>query len=131
MRHPVLGTTLTELGPDQLRHLHLHQLPAHRLDRFADHVSVLIKQHLPDDLLGRHAVGTGHAALLSSSREKPDDSQRRVGRNRVPSDAVLRMKVKLPGAVELLVEGCGVGAGDRRGEVQASGACGLPRGLAL
>jgi hypothetical protein len=31
---------------------------------------VLIEQHLPDDLLDRHPVGTGHAALLSSNREE-------------------------------------------------------------
>jgi hypothetical protein len=32
------------------------------LDRLADRVSVLVEQHLPDDLLDRHVVGTGHAA---------------------------------------------------------------------
>ena len=33
-----------------------------RLDRLADHIGVLVEQHLPDDLLDRHPVGTGHAA---------------------------------------------------------------------
>jgi hypothetical protein len=60
--------------------------PPDRLDRLADPVGVLIEQHLRDDLLDRQTVGTRHAALLSSSPETPDDLQRRVGRNHVPSD---------------------------------------------
>ena len=49
-------------GADQLGHLELHHLRRDGLDRLADHVGVLIEQHLPDDLLDRHPVGTGHAA---------------------------------------------------------------------
>src|SRR5215213_7676071 len=66
----LLKQALTMLGPDQLGHLELHQLRADGLDRLADHVSVLIEQHLPDDLLDRHPLSTGHAALLSSNREE-------------------------------------------------------------
>jgi hypothetical protein len=62
MRRAVLRPPLAELGADQLRHLELHQLGRDGLDRLADHVGVLIEQHLPDDLLDRHPVGTGHAA---------------------------------------------------------------------
>src|SRR5215212_7135125 len=62
MRRPVLRPALTALGPDQLGHLDLHHLRGDRPDRLADHVGVLIEQHLPDDLLDRHPVGTGHAA---------------------------------------------------------------------
>jgi hypothetical protein len=50
------------LSADQLRHFELHQFRGHRPDGFADHVGVLVEQHLPDDLLDRHPVGTGHAA---------------------------------------------------------------------
>jgi hypothetical protein len=40
-------------------------------DRLADNIGVLVEQHLPDDLLDRHPVGTGHRwRLLSSHREK-------------------------------------------------------------
>jgi len=49
-------------GRDQLRCLELHHLRGDGLDRLANHVGVLIEQHLPDDLLDRHPVGTGHAA---------------------------------------------------------------------
>ena len=62
MRRAILGPALTTLGADQLGHLELHHLRRDRLDRLADHVGVLIEQHLPDDLLDRHPVGTGHAA---------------------------------------------------------------------
>jgi hypothetical protein len=62
MRRPVRGPTLATLGADQLGHLELHHLRRDGLDRLADHVGVLIEQHLPDDLLDRHPVGTGHAA---------------------------------------------------------------------
>ena len=62
VRRPILGPALAALGADQLRHLELHHLRRDGLDRLADHVSVLIEQHLLDDLLDRHPVGTGHAA---------------------------------------------------------------------
>jgi hypothetical protein len=62
MRRPILRPTLTALGTDQLGHLKLHQLRADGLDRPADHIGVPNEQHLPDDLLGRHPVGIGHAA---------------------------------------------------------------------
>ena len=62
MRRAVLGPALTALGADQLGDLELHHLARDGLDRFADHVSVLIEQHLLDDLLDRHPVSTGHAA---------------------------------------------------------------------
>jgi hypothetical protein len=60
VRRAVLGTALAALGADQLGHLELHQLRRDGLDRLADHIGVLIEQHLPDDLLDRHPVGTGH-----------------------------------------------------------------------
>jgi hypothetical protein len=62
MRRAILRPALAALGADQLRHFELHQLRRERLDRLADHVGVLIEQHLPDDLLDRHPLGTGHAA---------------------------------------------------------------------
>jgi hypothetical protein len=62
MRRAVLRPPLAQLGTDQLGHLDLHQLPRDGPDRLANHVGVLIEQHLPDDLLDRHPVGTGHAA---------------------------------------------------------------------
>src|SRR5829696_9902749 len=62
MRRPVLRPALAALGPNQLAHFELHQLRRDGLDRLADHIGVLIEQHLPDDLLDRHPVGTGHAA---------------------------------------------------------------------
>ena len=112
MRRPILGPALAALGPDQLGHLELHQLRRDGLDRLADHIGVLIEQHLPDDLLDRHPVGTGHRwRLLSSNREKSDDSQRQGGRNHVPSDPDLRMKVKLAGAFGLLCARLRVGCG--------------------
>jgi len=40
--------------------LELHQLLRDRPDRLADHIAMLIAQHLPDDLLDRHPVPTGH-----------------------------------------------------------------------
>jgi hypothetical protein len=61
VRRPVIRTALTELGTDQLGDLELHHLGRDRLDRFADHIGVLV-EHLPDDLLDRHPVSTGHAA---------------------------------------------------------------------
>jgi hypothetical protein len=62
MRRPILRAALTALGADQLADFELHDLRRDRLDRLADHVGVLVEQHLPDDLLDRHPVGTGHAA---------------------------------------------------------------------
>jgi hypothetical protein len=62
MRDAILRPALTQLGADQLGHLEFHHLRRDRLDRLAEHVGVLIEQHLPDDLLDRHPVGTGHAA---------------------------------------------------------------------
>jgi hypothetical protein len=59
MRHPILGP-FTVLSTDELRDLGLHDLLRHRADRLADHVAVLLAQHLPDDLLDRHPVPTGH-----------------------------------------------------------------------
>jgi hypothetical protein len=59
VRRAVLGA-LTALGADQLGDLGLHQLLSHRPNRLADHVCMLIAQHLPDDLQDRHPVLTGH-----------------------------------------------------------------------
>jgi hypothetical protein len=59
MRRTVLGA-LPVGGADQLGHLGLHQLLRDRPDRLADDVTVLLVQHLPDDLLDRHPVPTGH-----------------------------------------------------------------------
>src|SRR5215213_4452669 len=56
MRRPILRAALTTLGADQLAHFALHDLRRDRLDRLADHVGVLVEQHLPDDLLDRHPV---------------------------------------------------------------------------
>jgi hypothetical protein len=84
MRRPILRAALTALGADQLADFELHDLRRDRLDRLADHVGVLVEQHLPDDLLDRHPVGTGHRwRLLSSSNpEKSADDERHGGRNR-------------------------------------------------
>src|SRR4051794_26127579 len=49
MRRAILRA-LTALRADQLTDLGLHQLLGDRPDRLANHVSVLIAQHLPDDL---------------------------------------------------------------------------------
>jgi hypothetical protein len=91
VRRAILRPALTALGTHELGHLELHHLRRDGLDRLADHVGVLIEQHLPDDLLDRHPVGTGHRwRLLSSNREKSDDHERRGGRNYViPSGPVL------------------------------------------
>ena len=51
MRRPVLVPALAELGPDQRGDFELHHLGRDSLDRCADHVSVLIQEHLLDDLL--------------------------------------------------------------------------------
>jgi hypothetical protein len=64
VRRAVVGAALAELGADQLGDLDLHQ-PAHeQLERLARHVCVLVEQDLPDDLLGRHPVLTGHCGVL-------------------------------------------------------------------
>jgi hypothetical protein len=52
------------LGADQFGDLDLHQLPGQPLDRLAQHVSALVDQHLPDDLLDRHPVCSGHRRCL-------------------------------------------------------------------
>ena len=62
MRRAIAGATLATLGANQLGHLELHQLLRDGLRGLAQNVGVLIEQHLPDDLLDRHPVGTGHAA---------------------------------------------------------------------
>src|SRR4051812_2486397 len=67
MRHAIFGPALTMGGADQLRHLRLHQLLRHQAHGLADHVTVLLAQHLPDDLLDRHPLGTGHRWRLLSS----------------------------------------------------------------
>jgi hypothetical protein len=59
MRRAVLGA-LTAGGADQLGDLGLHQLLRHQAHGLADHVTVLLAQHLADDLLDRHPVPTGH-----------------------------------------------------------------------
>src|SRR5690242_6944095 len=66
MRRAIVGPALTALGADQLGHLELHHLRRDGLDRLADHIGVLIEQHLPDDLLDRNPVGTGHRWRLLS-----------------------------------------------------------------
>ena len=82
MRRAILGPALTVLGADQLGDLGLHQLARDRLHRLADHVPVLIAQHLPDDLLDRHPLRHRPSpASFRRSREKSDDHERRGGRN--------------------------------------------------
>ena len=60
MRRAILRPALTTLRADQLADLGLHQLLRDRPDGLADHITMLIAQHLPDDLLDRHPVLTGH-----------------------------------------------------------------------
>jgi len=48
------------LRTDQLADLTFHQLLRDRPHGLADHVAMLIAQHLPNDLLDRHPVPTGH-----------------------------------------------------------------------
>jgi hypothetical protein len=67
MRRTVLGPALAALGADQLRHLELHHFLRDGPDGLADHVGVLVEQHLLDDLPDRHPVGTGHRWRLISS----------------------------------------------------------------
>jgi hypothetical protein len=47
----------------------------HRPHRLADHVTVLLAQHLPDDLLDRHPLGTVHplSPPFIDSVERADD----------------------------------------------------------
>src|SRR3954471_3037217 len=59
MRRAILGP-LTMSSADELGDLGLHQFLSHRPHRLADHVTVLLAQHRPDDLLDRHPVPTGH-----------------------------------------------------------------------
>jgi hypothetical protein len=59
MRRSVLSA-LPALSADQLGHLGLHDLLSDHAHGLADHVAVLLAQHLPDDLLDRHSVPTGH-----------------------------------------------------------------------
>jgi hypothetical protein len=112
MRGTVLGA-LAALGADQLADLHLHQLPSQPLHRLAQHVGVLVDQHLPGSIAILSAPAIAGASL-SSNREKSDEHEHRGGRNhnRSVRPAFKEMKVKLPGAFGLLVGRCGVGAGD-------------------
>jgi hypothetical protein len=48
------------LGTDELADFRLHELGGDRPHRLADHVGVLVAQHLLNDLLDRHPVQTGH-----------------------------------------------------------------------
>jgi hypothetical protein len=59
MRRAVLGAFPVRRA-DQLGDLGLHQLLSDRPHGLPDHVAVLLAQHLPDDLLDRHPVPTGH-----------------------------------------------------------------------
>jgi hypothetical protein len=91
MRRPIVGA-LTMGGADQLGHLDLHQLLRHYPHRLTDHVTVLLAQHLPDDLLDRHPLGTGHRwRLLSSTpwNEPTILSATVAGTTSVPSDRLL------------------------------------------
>ena len=64
MRRPVIGAALAELGAHQLRNLSLHQLAHKQPKRLAQHISVLIDEHAPNDLLSRHPLLTGHLWCL-------------------------------------------------------------------
>ena len=90
MRRSVLGP-LPVGGADQLGHLGLHQLPRDRPHRLADHVAVLLAQHLPDDLLDRHPVPTGHRRppFVEAVRTPTIMSAAVAGPTSVPSDRVL------------------------------------------
>jgi hypothetical protein len=90
MCRAVLGLALSELSADQLAHFSLHHLLCHEPHALADHIRVNLNQHLPDDLLDRHPVCSGHRRPPSlSNLEKSDDDERRGGRNYVPTDPVL------------------------------------------
>jgi hypothetical protein len=71
VRHPVIRTPLTELGADQLGHLHLHQLLHHPAQRLAQNVGVLVAHQLGDDLIGRHPLPLGHRGAPSSNFAGP------------------------------------------------------------
>jgi hypothetical protein len=91
--------TLPELGADQLGHLELHHLRRDGLDRLANHVGVLIEQHLLDDLLDRHPVGTGHRWRLLSVEPSASPTIMSAGvaetsLRAIPSEPLLRMFVK-------------------------------------
>jgi hypothetical protein len=67
--------------------MRVHQLRRDRPDGLADHIGVLVEQHLPDDLLDRHPVR--HRPCGASFRRvvrSPTNFQCRVGRNHVPSE---------------------------------------------
>ncbi len=71
MRQPVIRAALAQLGTDQLGNLALHQLAAHGLQRRPHQIPMLVHEHLLDDLLDRHPVGTGHRwRPLSSNPEE-------------------------------------------------------------
>ena len=72
MRRPVLGRRRV-LGADPHWDLELHHLPRDGLDRFADHISVLIEQHFLTTSSIVILSAPAARRLLSSSREKPDD----------------------------------------------------------
>ncbi len=59
MRRAVLSP-LAKLRPNQLRHLNIHELLSDGPHRLADHIAMLLAQHLPNDLQHRHPVLTGH-----------------------------------------------------------------------
>jgi hypothetical protein len=64
VRRAIRRSPLTVLGTDQLGDLDLHQLPGQPPHTLAQHVGVLVDQHLPDDLLDRHPVCSGHRRCL-------------------------------------------------------------------
>jgi hypothetical protein len=85
MRRAILGP-LAKSGADELGDLDLHQLLRDQTHGLADHVTVLLTQHLPDDLLDRHPLGTGHRRPpFIDSVERADDHERHGGRNYVRS----------------------------------------------
>src|SRR4051794_40985301 len=79
MRRAILGSSLTQLGADQLGHLELHHLPSHGLDR----LRITSACSSSNTFLTTSSIVILSAPAtrrpLSSSREKPDDLQRRVG----------------------------------------------------
>jgi hypothetical protein len=62
MCRAVLRPALAALAPDQLGRLELHQLRRAALTASRTTSACSSSNHLPDDLLDRHPVGTGHAA---------------------------------------------------------------------
>jgi hypothetical protein len=91
MRRAVLAA-LAVPSADQLRHFGLHQFLRHRPHRLADHVAMLIAQHLPDDLLDRHPVPTGHRRppFVEALRTPTIMSAAVGGTTSDPSDRLLR-----------------------------------------